>query len=330
MFAVSLLAALVAGIPHTAVVGTPWQATLRAAARPAVVATGPTTLRAIGVGGKGRWKVTLRFPRTGTWRVTARIGRKTVQLGTVDVDVPREALLQDPIALTVDSTGGLVVGQLRQSPLLRLIGARAVALADGPGGFFHLSSANGAVYGAGRDGAVYRWAGGVLTRVTPAIDAGSAAVDAAGNIYVTNYEAGEVRRISPDGTIRTVARGLFHPHAVAVGSGHDLFIADTENRRIRRLDMATLELSTVGGDVGVTVYLAYAPDGSVYSADVTRDGVGGGITRTDPGGTTTRVLSDPDVSSVAVGGDGAVYVTRWGKKRIDRLVGGTLEPIARG
>jgi sugar lactone lactonase YvrE len=166
--------------------------------------------------------------------------------------------------------------------------------------------------------------------VTPEVDAGSVAVDAAGFIYVTNYTEGSVRRIAPDGQIRTVATGLFHPHAVAVGSGHDLFIADTENRRIRRLDMATLELSTVGGDVGITVYLAVAPDGSVYSADVARDGAGGGITKTTPEGTTTRVLSDPDVSSVAVALDGTVYVTRWGGKRIDRLVGGRLEPVARG
>jgi hypothetical protein len=330
VFAISLLAALTVAVPHTAVVGTPWQATLRAAAQPTIVAAGArTTIRARAVRAGAAWRVTLRFPAGGSWRLRALVGRKTVQLGTVAVDVPRDPLLQDPIALAVDAAGALVVGQLRQSPLLRLTGARATPLADGPGGFFHLSRSGDAIYGAGRDGAVYRWDGG-LSRVTGPVDAGSVAVDAAGLLYVTSYEAGTVRRIAPDGTIRTVATGLAHPHAVAIGGGHDLFIADTESRRIRRLDLATLELTTVGGDVGVTVYLAAAPDGSVYSVDVPRDGSGGGVTRTTADGRTTRVLSSPDVSAVAVAPDGTVYVVRWQSKRIDRLVGGRLEPVARG
>jgi hypothetical protein len=311
-------------------VDVPWKAPLPAASRPTVIAVGPTTLRTQAARAGKAWRVTFRFPAAGTWRVRALVGKKTVQLGTVAVNIPREPLLVDPIALTVDLSGALVVGQLRESPLLRLIGARATTVGQGPGGFFHLSTASTGVYGAGRDGAVYRLANGTLTKVTAAVDAGSVAVDAAGFIYVTNYTEGSVRRIAPDGEIRTVASGLFHPHAVAVGSGHDLFIADTENRRLRRLDMATLALTTFGGDVGVTVYLAYAPDGSVYSVDVARDGAGGGITRTTPEGVTTRVLSDPDVSAVAVGPDGTVYVNRWGSKRIDRLVGGKLEPVARG
>lgn len=329
MFAISLIALLLTGIPRTAVVAAPWTATLQASSRPTVVAVGSTTLRAQASRQGAAWRVTLRFPAAGTWRVRAFVGSRTLQLGTVAVDVPRSPLLQDPIALAVDASGGLVVGQLQQSALLRLAGSRATKLADGPGGFFQLSRAGNAIYGAGRDGAVYRWDGG-LVRVTAPLDAGSVAVDAAGFLYVTNYEAGSVRRIAPDGTIRTVATGLVHPHAVAMGHGHDLYIADTESRRLRRLDTATLELTTVGGDVGLTVSLAVAPDGSVYSADVPRDGAGGGVTRTTPGGTTTRVLSDPDASAVAVGSDGAVYVVRWQRKRIDRLVGGRLEPVARG
>lgn len=330
MFAVSLLAALALSVPHAATVGAPWQATLRAAAQPTIVATGPSTLRARGVRQGTAWRVTLRFPSAGAWHLRAIVRGKAVQLGTVTVDIARDPLLVDPIALAVDRSGALFVGQLRQAPLLRLDGGRATRVADGPGGFFQLSAAPSGLYGAGRDGAVYRWDGHALTRVTPPVDAGSVAVDAAGNVYVTNYEAGTVRRIAPDGTIRVVASGLFHPHALAIGSGHDLYIADTENRRIRRLDMATLELTTFGGDVGITVSLAVAPDGSVYSADVVRNGAGGGVTRTTPEGTTARVLSNPTISAVAVDGGGTVYVNRYDDRRIDRLVDGRLEPVARG
>ena len=109
-------------------------------------------------------------------------------------------------------------------------------------------------------------------------------------------------------------------------------MADTENRRIRRIDLATGRITTFGGDVGITVALAAAPDGSIYSADVVRDGVGGGVTRTTPDGVTTRVVSATTANGVAVAPDGTVYVNLWEDKRIQRLDPQTrrLEPVARG
>ena len=151
-------------------------------------------------------------------------------------------------------------------------------------------------YASGREGAVYRVDGSSFTRVTPAIDADWVAVDAAGNLYVTVY-VGYVKKIAPDGTITTIAGDgtegyagdggpataakLFHPHAIVVGQDGALYVADTENRRMRRIDLATGRISTFGGDVGITVGLAVGPDGSIYSADVLRDGQGGGVTQDD-------------------------------------------------
>jgi sugar lactone lactonase YvrE len=90
-------------------------------------------------------------------------------------------------------------------------------------------------------------------------------------------------------------------------------------------------VTTFGGDVGITVALAVGPDGSIYSADVTREGVGGGVTRTTPDGKTVRLLTSTTANGVAVGRDGTVYVNRWEDKRIDRLDGtGRLIPVARG
>jgi len=141
-----------------------------------------------------------------------------------------------------------------------------------------------------------------------------------------------VKRITPGGVVTTVARGLSHPHSLALGPDGALYVADTENRRLRRVDLATGDVTTFGGDVGVTVSVAVAPDGSVYSADVVRDGAGGGVTRTTGQGATTRVLADARANGVAVAPDGTVYVNLWEDKRVDRLDvrTGTLEPVARG
>lgn len=109
-----------------------------------------------------------------------------------------------------------------------------------------------------------------------------------------------------------------------------LYVADTENRRIRRIDLETGLITTFGGDVGITVAVAVAADGTVYSADVRRDRAGGGITRTTPQGVTSRLTST--ANGVAVGADGSVYVNLWEYKRIDRVDprSGTVEPVARG
>ena len=116
-----------------------------------------------------------------------------------------------------------------------------------------------------------------------------------------------------------------------VGQDDALYVADTENRHIRRIDLATGRITTFGGDVGITVALAVGPDGSIYSADVVREGTGGGVTRTTPAGVTTRLVTSPTANGVAVTADGTVFVNLWQDKRIMRLTAaGKLEPVARG
>jgi trimeric autotransporter adhesin len=260
--------------------------------------------------------------------------------------VRRDPLLRDPITLAVAGDGSLVVGQLREGPLVRLAGGRATTLADGLG-VFHVYVAGGATYVAARDGAVYRVDGSSFTRVSPAMDASAVAVDAAGNLYVTLY-VGWIKKVALDGTITTIAGDgtegyagdggpatearIFHPHSVALGADGALYLADTENRRIRRIDLATGRITTFGGDVGLTVSVAAAPDGSIYSADVVRDGAGGGVTRTTPDGVTRRILSLRTANGVAVAPGGTVYVNAWEDKRVLRLDPGTgrTTTVARG
>jgi len=360
--ALSLLMLLVVGaapaprvhavsVPRHAVKGVPWRAIV-AVSRPATAtlrATGPTTLtvRLRPTKRHGRYQATLRFPFAGSWRISVRAGKRTTRLGSVSVDVPRDPLVKDPITIAAEPQGSLVVGQLRAGPtILRIAHARARKLADGPG-VFHVYVAGGKTYAAGRDAVVYRLDGPSLTPLTPPLDASAVAVDAAGNLYFTVY-VGWVKKVAPNGRVSVVAGNgtegysgdgglataaqLFHPHSLAIGRDGALYIADTENRHIRRVDLATGRITSFGGDVGITVSLAVGPDGSIYSADVQRDGTGGGVRRTTPAGATTRILTSRTVNGVAVAPDGAVYVNQWEPKRIQLLnpATGKLVPVVRG
>jgi hypothetical protein len=337
-------------VPRKAVKGSPWRVVVAVSppTRPRLHATGPDTLnvRFKPLPKRGRYQATLRFPFAGEWRIAVTAGKRTARLGSVAVDVPRDPLIEDPITIAAEPGGSLVVGQLRASPVLRIAHARAVKIADSPG-IFHIYVAGDTVYAAGRDGVVYRLDGTALTPLTPPMDASAVAVDDAGNLYVAQY-VGWIKKVARDGTVTTVAGNgtegysgdggpataaqIFHPHAVAIGKDGALYIADTENRHIRRVDLTTGRITTLGGDVGITVSVAVGPDGSIYSADVVRDGAGGGITRTTPGGATTRILDSSTANGVAVAPDGAVYVNQWEDKRIGLLdpVTGKLVPVVRG
>jgi hypothetical protein len=336
-------------VPRHAVKGTPWHALVAVSppGRATLRATGPKTIsvRLQPTKRRGRYQATLRFPFAGSWRIAVTAGRRAVRLGSVAVDVPRDPLVRDPITIAAEPGGSLVVGQLQAAPILRIAHARAKKVADGPG-VFHVYVAGGKTYAAGRDGVVYRLDGSTLTPLTPPLDASAVAVDDAGSLYITVY-VGWIKKIAPDGTVTTVAGNgtegysgdggpataaqLFHPHSVAIGKDGALYVADTENRRIRRVDLTTGRITTFGGDVGITVSLAAGPDGSIYSADIVRDGAGGGITRTSPAGVTRRILSSATANGVAVAPDGAVYVNPWEAKRIQLLTAaGKLVPVVRG
>jgi sugar lactone lactonase YvrE len=88
----------------------------------------------------------------------------------------------------------------------------------------------------------------MLARLQGAV---SLALDRCGSLYVADSGNNRVRRIEPKGRIVTVAGGvmrgysgdggratdasLFRPHGVAIGGSGDLYIADTENARIRKV-----------------------------------------------------------------------------------------------
>jgi hypothetical protein len=93
------------------------------------------------------------------------------------------------------------------------------------------------------------------------------ALDGAGNLYITDKMNNRIRRVSPSGTITTVAgtggmwfagdggaatsATLYQPEDVAVDGAGNLYIADQMNNRIRRVSTAGIITTFAGtGDHG--------------------------------------------------------------------------------
>ena len=146
------------------------------------------------------------------------------------------------------------------------------------------------------------------TRRARCADGGPAvAVDRAGNLFVADYDDHRIKRVDPSGTLTTIAgvgeRGyggdngpaihaqLNWPNGVAVDDIGNLFIADSGNDRIRRVDPQGV-INTVAG-IGV-------------------GGFGG-----DGGAAVGAALHSP--GGVAVGGDGNLYIADSINTRIRRV-----------
>jgi uncharacterized protein (TIGR03437 family) len=143
------------------------------------------------------------------------------------------------------------------------------------------------------------------------------AVDTAGNLYIADTFDNVVRKVTADGVIHTIAgfgtpgfsgdggaatsARLNRPRSVAVDALGNVYVADTGNNRIRKID-ALGNISTVAGDGSTDLIPA--------------DGVA-----------TQQGLADP--RGVAVDRAGNVYVAETGHNRVRKISpAGTITTIA--
>lgn len=122
------------------------------------------------------------------------------------------------------------------------------------------------------------------------------AADEKGNLYAADTGSGAVRKITPEGKVTTVASGLDQPMGLCWKNG-SLYIAETGANRILKLQNGKVTTVAGNGEAG----LADGPaDGAMFSAP----------------------------QGVAVGDDGAVYVSDTGNSAIRLIRGGEVTTLA--
>ena len=208
-----------------------------------------------------------------------------------------QALLSIPMAVAVDQSGNLYILDTGNERV-RMVNAS---------GMISTIAGTGAVGLAGD--------GGPATKATFSNPAGMA-IDSSGNLYIADNNNGVIRRIS-NGIINTVAgtgglgyngdniqatkASLGQPRGVAVDASGNIYIADTVNERIRRVDTNGV-ITTIAGNGQA----GFSGDGSAA---------------------TSAMFSTP--AAVAVDATGNVYVADLDNNRVRRVVpGGSVTTFA--
>ena len=190
------------------------------------------------------------------------------------------------------------------------------------------------------------------------------AVDAKGRVFFSDGTGDNVRRINPDGSLKTIAADLDTPSGLAFERGGwfgdgSLIVANTGGHTIVRIDIGTARSNLVAGAPGQSgfadgdadharfngaVGVAVNKDGVIFVADTYNDrirAVEGGRVRTIAGGDEPGFRDGRGAEArfdtpcgIAVGADGALLVADTGNHRIRRVtpdgevttIAGTGEP----
>ncbi|AEH11730.1 NHL repeat containing protein [Candidatus Protofrankia datiscae] len=199
----------------------------------------------------------------------------------------------------------------------------------------------------------------------PDLDAYDVTIDRAGALYITDWTSHQIRKIQPDGTVVTVAgtgsgnagfggdggpatqAELNSPATTAVDSDGNVYISDSHNHRIRKIDPLGIITTIAGtgtagfsGDGGPATAaqlnepygLAVATDDSIYISDYENQR----IRKIDPLGIITTIAGTgtagfsgdggpalqaqiKNPNNLAVAADGTLYISELGNARIRKV-----------
>jgi sugar lactone lactonase YvrE len=187
------------------------------------------------------------------------------------------ASLAEPIAVAVDRRGNVYIGDWRNSRVRKVSSGRITTLA-----------------GTGRRG--FSGDGGPAAKAQIR-DPHAVTVDAKGNVYIA--DGPRVRKVSPDGTITTVAGAggeLTFPEGVAVDAKGNLYISDFGDNQVKKVNRAG-KLTTIAGAI--------------------REGFSG-----DGGPAFSARLNHP--AGIALDARGNLFIADFGNSRVRRI--GTPAP----
>ena len=274
--------------------------------------------------------------------------------GTADVGdggAATAAQLRYPLGVAVDGSGNLYIADRDNERIRKVTASTGIISTVAGGGVFR--------------------AGGQAATLAQLPVPRSVAVDGSGNLYIA--EGSYILKVTTSGIISTVAGSgrpgysgdggpaasaqLSTPFGVAVDGSGNLYIADTGNDRIRKVDASTGNISTVAGvgtngfsgDGGAAtsaqfsapVGVAVDGSGNLYIADsggnsrirkvtVSTGNIstvaGGGASLGDGGAATSARLISP--RDVAVDGSGNIYIPTGGRIRKVTASTGNISTVA--
>jgi uncharacterized protein (TIGR03437 family) len=220
------------------------------------------------------------------------------------------ALLETPQAVAADSNGTLYIADAGNG-LLRKVSKGTITSIAGYTGYIYdlkLDSA-GNLYVAGGNYAYKVTPAGVISKVAgngstttftgdggPATSAGfsgiyALAIDSGNNLYIADANNNRIRKVTPDGIVRTFAGGnghnyggdggpataalLDYPRHLAVDAAGNVYVNDYNNNRVRKISLDGIIKTIAGSDV-----CCASPDGGL----ATNAFLSTGPVTTDPSG----------------------------------------------
>jgi hypothetical protein len=293
-----------------------------------------------------------RVRKVSAGRIATIAGGGTTHLG--NGGPATAATMSSPVGVAFDAAGNLYISDQR---------ANTVRKVDPSGRITAL---------AGSGSPTFSGDGGPA--LTAGLSVSGIAADAQGDVFIADGGNNRIRKVDTAGTITTVAGGgtpatgvgdggpatqasLTNPNAVAVDARGDLFIADSSDNRIRRVDAATRRITTVAGtgvagstgdggratraQIGYPLAVAVDPAGDVYFSDLSASTIrrvdtagiittvaGGGTPATgvgDGGPATSASLARPE--GLAFDPSGNLLIGDANESRVRKVTAGVITTI---